>query len=66
MCLDIRNFFKSKKGDLSNNSEKCGESSKKQHEGSLNDSSVSNKTEAFAEGLKSLDCVSILFNVCQI
>ena len=65
MSLDITNFFKSKKRDLSNNSEESGESSKKQREGSLNDSSVSENTEVFAEGLKSPECVSILFNCLQ-
>ena len=65
MSLDITNFFKSKRRDLSNNSEEGGESSKKQREGSLNDSSVSNKTEVFAEGLKSPECVSILFKCLQ-
>ena len=47
MSLDITKFFKSKKKDLSNNSEESGESSKKQHKGSLNDSSVSENTEVF-------------------
>ena len=65
MSLDITNFFKSKKRDLSNNSEESGESSKKQREGSLNDSSVSENTEVFVEGLKSPECVSILFNCFQ-
>ena len=63
--LDITNFFKSKKRDLSNNSEEGGESSKKQREGSLNDSSVSDNTEVFAERLKSPEFVSILFNCLQ-
>ena len=53
MVVDITNFFKSKKGDLSNNSEEGGESSKKQRDGSFNDSPVSDNTEVFAEGLKS-------------
>ena len=65
MSLDITNFFKSKKRDLSNNSEESGESSKKQHEGSLSDSSVSENTEIFAGGLKSPESVSILFNCLQ-
>ena len=65
MSLDITNFFKRKKRDLSNSSEESGESSKKQREGSLNDSSVSENTEVFAEGLKSPECVSILFNCLQ-
>ena len=59
------NFFKSKKWDLSNNSEDGGESSKKQRKGSINDSSVSDNTEVFAEGLKSPECVSILLNCLQ-
>ena len=37
----LTDFFKSKKKDLSINSEESGESSKKKREGSLNDSSVS-------------------------
>ena len=65
MSLDITNFFKSKKRDLSNNLEKSGESSKKQHEESLNDSSVSESTEVFAGGLKSPESVSTLFNSLQ-
>ena len=65
MSLDITIFFKSKKRDLSNNSEESGESSKKQRKGSLNDSSVSESTEVFAGGLKSPECVSILFNCLQ-
>ena len=59
------NFFKSKKWDLSNNSEDGGESSKKQHEGSIHDSSVSDNTEVFAEELKSPECASILLNCLQ-
>ena len=39
--LPLKIFFKSKKKDLSINSEESGESSKKKREGSLNDSSVS-------------------------
>ena len=39
--LPLNIFFKSKKKDLSINSEESGESSKKKREGSLNDSSVS-------------------------
>ena len=65
MSLDITNFFKGKKRDLSNNSEEGGESRKKQRKGSLNDSSVSDNTEVFAEGLKSPECISILFNCLQ-
>ena len=41
------------------------ESNKKQHKGSLNDSSVSNNTEVFAERLKFHECVRILFNCLQ-
>ena len=62
MSLDITNFFKSKKRDLRNNSEESGDSSKKNREGSSNDSSVSENTEVLSEGLKSLKCVSILFH----
>ena len=62
MSLDITNFFKNKKRNLSNNSEESGESNKKQRKGSLNDSSVSENSEGFAEGLKYPECVSILFN----
>ena len=51
MSLDISNFFRNKKWDLSNNLEEGGESSKKQHEGILNDSSVSGNKEFFAEVL---------------
>ena len=65
MSLDITNFFKSKKRNLSNNSEERGESSKKQYQGSLNDSSVSENSEVFVEGLKSPECVSILFSCLQ-
>ena len=65
MSLDVTNFFKSKIKDLSNNSEESSESSKEQREGSLNDSSVSENTDVFAEGLKSPECVSILFNCLQ-
>ena len=64
MSLDITNFFKSKKR-FKQNSEERGESSKKQREGSLNDSSVSENTEVFAEGLKSPEFASILFNCFQ-
>ena len=59
------NFFKSKSKDLSNNLEESSKSSKKQREGSLNDSSVSENTDVFADGLKPLECVSILFNCLQ-
>ena len=65
MSLDKTNFFKSKKRDLSSNWKEGGESSKKQREESLNDSSVSENTDFFAEGLKSLECVSFLFNCLQ-
>ena len=65
MSLDITNFFKSKKADLRNNLEESGTSRKKQHKGSLNDSSVYENTEVFTEGLKSPECVSILFNCLQ-
>ena len=65
MSLDITNFFKSKKADLRNNLEESGTSSKKQHKGSLNDSSVYENTEVSTEGLKSPECVSILFNCLQ-
>ena len=65
MSLDITNFFKSEKRDLSNNFDESGKSSKKQSEGSLNDSSVSENTGVFAEGLKSPECDSILFNCLQ-
>ena len=65
MTLDITNFFNSKKRDLSNNSVESVESSKKQLEEILNDSSVSDNTEVFAEGLIYPECVSILFNCWQ-
>ena len=52
-------FSKSKKRDLSNNSKEGGESSKKQREESLNDSSVSDNTEVFIERSRSPECVSI-------
>ena len=65
MSLDITNSFKRKVRDLNNNSEESGKSCKKQREGSLNDSSVSEKTEVFAEELKFPECVSILFNCLQ-
>ena len=66
MCLDITNIFKSKKRDLSNNfSEEGSESSKKQRNRSLNQSSVSDNTEVFDEGLKFPGCDSILFNCLQ-
>ena len=63
--LDIMNFFKSKSKDLNNNSEESTKSSKKKREGSLNDSSVSENTDVFADGLKPHECVSILFNCLQ-
>ena len=63
MSLDVINFFKSKRRYLSNNTEEVGESNKKQCEGILNDLSVSDNTEVFSEGLKSLECaVSILLD----
>ena len=43
------NFFKRQKRDLSNNSDEDSESSKKQRERSLNDLTVSDNTEVFAE-----------------
>ena len=65
MSLDITNSFKRKVRDLNNNSEESGKSCKKLREGSLNDSSVSENTEVFAEELESPECVSILFNCLQ-
>ena len=43
MSLDIKNVFKSEKRDLTNNSKENGESCKRQCEGRLDDSSVSEK-----------------------
>ena len=66
MSLDIINFCKSKERDLSNNLEESGESSKKQRERSLNDSSVSEETEVFAGGLKSPNVSAFCSTVCKI
>ena len=65
MSLDITNFFKNKKRDLSNISEEGVESSKKQLKGRLSDSSVSEYTEVLSEGLKTPEYVNILFNCLQ-
>ena len=68
--MEIVKYFEriSKKRDLSNNL--CDEeSSKKLREGSLDNSAVSdvsaNNEDPFTEGLKSLECVSILMNCMQ-
>ena len=65
MSLDITNFFKNKKRNLRNNQEEGVEPSKKQRKGSLDDSSVSEYTEVFPEGLKAPEYVNILFNCLQ-
>ena len=65
MSIDITIFFKSKNRNWKNNSDEVSESRKMQRKGSLNDSSVSDNTEVSAEGLKSPECVSILFNCLQ-
>ena len=63
--MDIAKFFErsSKKRDLSDKSND-GEDPKKQREGSLNDS-LNDSSDVFAEGLKSPECVTILFNCLQ-
>ena len=65
--MEIAKYFEriSKKHDLSNNSSD-EEASKKLHESSFDNSVVSdvsaNNEDPFTEGLKSLECVSILMN----
>ena len=68
--MEIANYFEriSKKCDLSNKSSD-EEASKKLHEGSLDNSACSevsaNNENPFTEGLKSLECLSILMNCMQ-
>ena len=69
--MEIDKYFEriyKKKCDLSNNSSDA-EASKKLREGSLDNSAVSdvsaNNEDPFTEGLKSLECVSILINCMQ-
>ena len=63
--MDTAKFFESKKRDLSSNSSVDEAAAKKQHEESLNDSMGLNKNDMFAQSLKSLDCVKLLFNSLQ-
>ena len=68
--MEIAKYFEkiSKKLDLSNNSSD-EEASKKLCQGSLDNSAVSdvsaNNEDPFTEGLKSLECLSILMNFIQ-
>lgn len=61
--MDIKSFFERKKRELSNKSED-GDNTKKAREQSSLDQSIeaAYTGDVFAEGLKSEDCVSILYN----
>ena len=68
--MEIAKYFEktSRKRDLGNNSSN-EEASKKLREGSLDNSTVSdvsaNNEDRFREGLKSLECISILMKYMQ-
>ena len=63
--MDIAKFFDRKKREHSSNSSVVEAAAKKQYEGSLNDSMGLDKDDVFAQGLKSLECVKLLFNCFQ-
>ena len=60
--MDIAKFCDRKKIGLSINSLVGEAAAKKQHEERLNDSMGLDKDNAFAQGLKSLECLKLLFN----
>ena len=63
--MDIAKFFdvkSSKKRVLSSEQSETGDETKKQKEGSRNESSTSTLDNVFANGLKNPDCVLILAN----
>ena len=63
--MSIAKFFERKKRDLSSNSSVDEAAAKKQYEECLNDSMGLGKDDAFAQGLKSQECVKLLFNSLQ-
>ena len=63
--MDIAKFFDRKKREHSSNSSVVEAPAKKQYEGTLNESMGLDKDDIFAQGLKSLECVKLLFNCFQ-
>ena len=63
--MDIAKFFDRKKREQSSNSPVDEAAAKKQHEESLSDSMGLDNDDVFAQGLKSPECVKLLFNCLQ-
>ena len=63
--MNIAKFFDRKKRELSSNSSIDEAAAKKQHEESSNDSMGLDSDDAFAQSLKSSECVKLLFNCLQ-
>ena len=63
--MSIAKFFDRKKRELSSNLSVDKAAAKKQHEKSLNDSMRLDKDDVFAQGLKSPECVKLLFKCLQ-
>ena len=63
--MDIAKFFDRKKRELSGNSSVDEAAAKKQQEESLHDSMGLDKDDVLAQGLKSPECVKLLFNCIQ-
>ena len=63
--MDIAKFFDRKKREQSSSSPVDEAAAKKQHEESLSDSMGLDNDDVFAQGLKSPECVKLLFNCLQ-
>ena len=63
--MDIAKYFDRKKRELNSNSSADEAAAKKQHEESLYSSMELDKDDVFAQGLKSPECVKLLFNCLQ-
>ena len=61
--MDIKSFFERKKRELSNKSDDGDNTKKAREQSSLEESIDADYTrDIFTEGLKSEDCVAILYN----
>ena len=63
--MDIAKLFDRKIRELSSNSSVDEAAAKKQHDESLNDSMGLDNDDVFAQGLKSPQCVKLLFHCLQ-
>ena len=63
--MDIAIFFDRKKRDLSSDSSVDEAAAKKQYEESFNNFMGLDKDDVFAQGIKSPECVKLIFNCLQ-